>query len=207
MNAVATPVAMHRAPAPEDSARADFYAVLARLFMAPPDGALLAALAQAPELTGDGALVAAWRDLTRASSAMDADAAAEEYEKLFGGMGKAPVSIYAGFYAGTTNVEHPRVRILNDLAALGLGRPDDITEPEDHFAGLLEAMRVLVGGGAGRGPSSLAEQRRFCEAHLMPGWNKFFAALAAAKEANYYRRVAAFAAAFAALETESFRLD
>jgi len=33
--------------APEDSARADYYAILARLFQAPPDAAFLAALAAA----------------------------------------------------------------------------------------------------------------------------------------------------------------
>jgi len=39
--------------APEDAARADFYALLARLFAAPPDAALLAAIATAPSLRAD----------------------------------------------------------------------------------------------------------------------------------------------------------
>ena len=46
-------------------------------------------------------------------------------------------------------VDHPRVRIRDDLAALGLARPRTGAEPEDHFAGLFDVMRVLVAGGAG----------------------------------------------------------
>jgi len=68
-------------------------------------------------------------------------------------------------------------------------------------------MRVLAAGGAGRDPATIAEQRTFYQAHLEPGIAKFFAAVAAAPGANYYRRVAAVGAAFAALESESFKLD
>ena len=53
----------------------------------------------------------------------------------------------------------------------------------------------------------MAEQQRFYETHLKPGVARFFAALAAAKHANFYRQVAAVGGAFTALETESFQLD
>ena len=190
----AAPVAMRRTPAPEDAARADFYA-------------LLATLAGAAPIEGDAELARAWQGLTLASRAMDGDAAAEEYEALFAGVGKAPVAIYAGAYGGATAVEHPRVRILNDLAALGLARPATVTEPEDHFAGLFDVMRVLAGGGAGRDAAPLAEQRRFYDDHLAARVRPFLAKVGAAPEANYYRHVAAVAAAFVALEEESLQLD
>jgi len=202
-------VKMRRVASPEHVARADFYALFARLVSAAPDGGLLASLAQAAPIPGDGDpdLARAWRDLVDASSAMDEDAALDEFEALFIGTGKAQVSVYAGFYGGAPAIDHPRVRILNDLAKLGLGRPSGVTEPEDHFAGLFEVMRVLAAGGAGRDPATLGEQRAFYQAHVEPAMAKFFAALAAARDANYYRRVAAVGAAFAALETESFKLD
>lgn len=205
----AVPVAIRRALPPEDAARADFYALLARLLYNAPDMALLRDIADARLLPGEGNAVLgfAWKGLVDASSAMDADAAAEEYEALFVGMGKAAVPIYAGYYTGATAVDHPRVRIRADLAALGLAPRADSSEPEDHFAGLFEAMRVLVAGGAGRPPSGVAEQRRFFEAHLGSGVARFFAAVGAAADANYYRRVAALGAAFVALEAESFQLD
>jgi TorA maturation chaperone TorD len=209
MSAVAAPVALHRALPPEEAARGDFYSLLARLLRGAPDMTLLRQLAAAPHLPseGDAALVHAWAGLVDASSVMDADAAAEEFEALFAGVGKAVVSPFAGFYSGAPAADHPRVRIVRDLAKLGLAQRDAVTEPEDHFAGLLDVMRVLVCGGAGRAPASLAEQKTFFNEHLQPSLPKFFDALAGAKQSNYYRKVAAFGAAFAALERESFLLD
>lgn len=209
MEALATPVALHRALPAEEAARGDFYALLARMLHGAPDAQLLATLAAAPAIPDDGSpdLARAWRDLVGASSAMDADAASEEFEALFLGVGKAAVSVYAGYYGGAPSIDHPRVRIQADLAALGLARREAVTEPEDHYAGLLDVMRVLVLGGAGRSPAAVPEQKRFFDTHLKPGLAAFFGALACSPHANYYRKVAAFGAAFTALESESFSLE
>ncbi|MGZ5648880.1 MAG: TorD/DmsD family molecular chaperone [Usitatibacter sp.] len=209
VEAVAAPVALTRALPAEEAARGDFYALLARLLSAPPDAALLASLAAAPAIPADGdaALASAWQDLVNASSAMDPDAAAEEFEALFVGVGKSAVSVFAGFYAGAPAADHPRVRIQADLAKLGLARRDAVSEPEDHYAGLLEVMRVLVAGGAGRSPAAVAEQKRFFRDHLEPGLAKLFGAVGQSPHANYYRKVAALGAAFTTLESESFQLE
>jgi TorA maturation chaperone TorD len=200
---------MHRALPAEEVARGDFYALLARMLHAAPDAALLSSLATAPALPDEGApaLARAWRDLVDASSVMDAEAAAAEFESLFVGVGKAAVSVYAGFYGGAPSIDHPRVRIQADMAALGLARRDTASEPEDHYAGLLDVMRVLAQGGAGRSAAALPEQQRFFETHLGQGLAMFFAALGKSEHANYYRKVAAFGAAFTVLETESFSLE
>ena len=204
--AAAAPVVMHRTLPAEEAARADFYALLARLLGSVLDAQLLDTIAHAGPLAGHSDLATAWQALVDASSAMDGDAAHDEYEALFGGVGKAPVSIYAGYYTGASAADHPRVRIQRDLEALGLAHRST-TQPEDHLGTLFDAMRVLVAGGAGRGPASLEEQRRFFESHVNPGARKFFAAVVAAKQANYYRRVAALGAAFLDIEAESFQLD
>jgi TorA maturation chaperone TorD len=204
--AAVAPVVMHHTLAPEEAARADFYALLSRLLGSAPDGALLHAIAHAQPLAGASALAEAWQALVHASSAMDADAASDEYQALFGGLGKAEVSLYAGHYVGAAAANHPRVRIQRDLAALGLAHRST-TQPEDHLGALFDAMRVLVAGGAGRGPATLEEQHRFFEEHVQRGATQFFAAVAAAKQANYYRRVAALGSAFLAIEAESFQLD
>ncbi len=204
--AAVAPVVMHRTLAAEEAARADFYALLARMLGSPPDGALLQTIAHAGPLAGHSELALAWQALVDASSVMDKDAARDEYEALFGGLGKAVVSVYAGHYAGASAVGHPRIRIQRDLEEFGLAHRST-TEPEDHLATLFDAMRVLVAGGVGRGPAKLEEQRRFFDAHVKPAAGKFFAAIGAAKEANYYRRVAALGTAFLAIEVESFQLD
>lgn len=208
MSAVAATVAMRRALPPEEAARANFYALLGRLLRSAPDAELIAALAASEPLPaeGDVAIAAAWRDLIDASSVMDAEAAAAEYEALFDGVGKAEVSIYAGFYSGAPSIDHPRVRLQADLAALGLARRERVSEPEDHLAGLFETMRVLVGGGAGREPAPLADQKRFFETYLQPAAPGFMRALGASPKANYYRTVAALGAAFVSLESDSFQL-
>src|SRR3954468_23490202 len=78
---------------PEDQARANFYALLARLYATGPDAALLHAIASAPPLdvaqseaededaTSDFA--AAWTALAVASAHTEAEAAAQEYDELF----------------------------------------------------------------------------------------------------------------------------
>ncbi len=207
--AAAVPVRIERPLAAEEAARGDFYALLARLISRAPGADLLAALSAAEPLAdcADPALASAWRDLTAAASAMDATAAEEEFDALFAGVGKAAVSVYAGFYAGAAAMDHPRVRVQHDLAALGLAHRS-ATEPEDHFAALLEAMRVLAaGGGRPRRPRRSRSSAGFFEAHVEPGGAKFFAALAAAPKANFYRRIAALGQAFLALESQSFRMD
>jgi len=193
---------------PEEQARADFYALLSRLFHAAPDAKLLGAIAIAGAMpdAGDPALCKAWRELVDAASVMDPDAAADEYQSLFEGVGHAEVSIYSAFYVGATAVDHPRVKLRTDLADLQLARRERVTETEDHFAGLFDVMRVLIAGGAGRSPAAIAEQRAFFETHLEPGIGKFFRAVETAGSANFYRKVAALGHAFLAIEAESFRL-
>lgn len=208
--AIASAVQVHRPLPAEEAARADFYALLARLLQGAPDARLLQTLAIAPPIEADGAdpaLAKAWAELARASAAFDADAAQEEYEKLFVGVGKAPVSIYSASYrAGATAMDHPRVVLRADLAALGLAPRDGVNEPEDHFAALFETMRILVAGGSGREPAPVEEQRRFFERHVKPGAAGFLAATRLAREANYYAKVAALGEAFVAIEDESFSL-
>ncbi len=209
MEAAATArIAVRRPLAPEESGRADFYALLARLFAAAPDAKLLQTLAIAPALEGeaDPDLARTWSSLVAASAVFDAEAAAEEYEKLFVGVGPSLVSIFLGFHAGASAVDHPRVRIRRDLAALGLEPREDNAQPEDHFALLFEAMRVLTGGTPVRDPAPVEEQKRFFDSNLAPGAFRFLSAVEGVAEANYYRRVAAFAAAYLKLEQQSFNL-
>jgi TorA maturation chaperone TorD len=68
-------------------------------------------------------------------------------------------------------------------------------------------MRLLVAGGQGRAPAALPAQQRFFDRHLRASLPAFWRAVGQSPSANYYRRVAGFGAAFAALETESFSLE
>ena len=66
--------------------------------------------------------------------------------------------------------------LRSDLQALGLERPEEVTETEDHIASLCEVMRYLIAGDD-VGVSNLGAQQRFFNAHLRPWVERFCDAL------------------------------
>jgi TorA maturation chaperone TorD len=188
----------------EDQARANFYALLARLFYAPPDAALLASLSAAAELRSEdreSALAAAWAGLKSAASAADPETVREEYEAAFVGTGKAEVSLYAGAYLDEGPSHNPLVEVRDFLAAHRLGRMSATQEPEDHVAALCDVMRHLVMSGDD------ALQREFFESFLWPAAEPLCDAIARCERTRFYRGVARFARAYAAIEHSAFEMD
>lgn len=204
-----SPLTLHHALAPEDQARAEFYAVLARLFAAPPDAPLLALMgASAPwPDADDNPLAAAWNALILASRAMDADAAEQEYTDLFVGVGKSEVDLHASHWLPRHVMEKPLADLRTELAVLGLARQPGVTTYEDHLAALCETMRLLVAGRGERPPASVATQRAFFERRIAPWAFECCNAIRDSSVANYYRRSAEFAYSFLALERDSFAID
>jgi TorA maturation chaperone TorD len=80
---------------PEETARANIYGLLARLFQAPPDAALLEAIAGADEVDAeDEAIVDPWIELAYAAAVTDAESVREEYERAFARTGKARKALH-----------------------------------------------------------------------------------------------------------------
>jgi TorA maturation chaperone TorD len=187
---------------PEEQARANFYGLLARLFYAPPDEALLKALAASEALDAeDETLAARWHELIAAASLAPAEAVREEYDSVFVGTGKAPVTLYASAYSLRYTNETPLAALRGELAALGLARRGEVGEPEDHIAALCETMRHLV---AERRP--LEAQQRFYRRWLEPNVDALCAAIEANPQASFYRWVARMAKAFFSLEQSAFEM-
>lgn len=197
-------------PSPDDQARADLYALLARLLLAPPDAALLNALANSTPIVaqgGDPALERCWEHLTLASSVMDAGAVAAEFNSLFVSIGTPPVDPYGSRYlAGFIN-DAPLAALRADLARLGLRRAPRVAEFEDHLGALCETMRVLIAGAPGIASASIAQQKIFFDRHILPWCDRALDDIAGAEGTNYYRLVARLGAAFLALEAEAFPLE
>jgi TorA maturation chaperone TorD len=204
-------VTLHHRLAPEDQARAEIYAVLARLYSEAPDAAFLAALGASPglpETPGEpDSLPAAWNRLVAASLAMDADAARDEYTSLFVGVGRSEVDLHASHWIPEAMSEQPLVELRTDLARMGLGRHPDSNRYEDHLGALFEVMRVLVAGQNERKPAPVAAQRGFFDKNLAPWVDKCCAAVGHSPIANYYRQVAQFTAIFMAIERDAFAID
>jgi TorA maturation chaperone TorD len=204
-----TPAPLAFAPADDSDelARAELYGLLARLWIAPPDEALLerfrVAVTQAPE---PGApLEAPWQDLVGMLRQTSPAAAADEHDALFQGVGRPEVFLFGSYYlAGFLN-EKPLVALRSDLARLGLGRDETRFETEDHVSFVFEVMRWLIAGDD-VATCNLEQQRRFFRAHVQPWIGDLCAAVAAHPRAELWRAVAAFTNAFVQVETQAFDL-
>ena len=197
---------------PEDEARANFYALLARLYAAAPDAALLSSIAACDELAADAEgdharpLAESWQKLIAASEAMDPVAAADEYQNLFIGVGRSEVSAHASAYVKSPG-RTPLIEIRESLAKLGLARQTGVNMYEDHLAAVCETMRALITGAGQRERFAFAEQQEFFESHVKPWVFQCCTAIKNSPVANYYRRVAEFTELFMAVERDSFAIE
>ncbi|MEP7282498.1 MAG: molecular chaperone TorD family protein [Rubrivivax sp.] len=188
-------------------ARAELYGLLAQLWLAPPDAALRRQLAvavtQAPQ---PGArLEAAWQDLVGALRARDADALQEEYDALFGGVGKSEIFPYGSFYLSGHLHEQPLATLRGDLNALGLTRDRERAETEDHVSYLFEVMRFLIAGDDA-GTCNLEQQRRFFRTHVQPWVETLCDTVLAHPAAHATAALAALTRDFIQVETQGFDL-
>jgi len=201
----AAPITFATADDSEELARAELYGLLARLWLAPPDAPLLQQFAvvvtQAPEA---GALLEEpWLQLVAALRATALQAAAEEHQALFQGVGKPEVFVYGSYYlAGFLN-EKPLATLRTDLAALGLAGDTSRGETEDHVACVFEVMRYLIAGDD-IAVCNLEQQRRFFRAHVQPWVGDLCATVEAHPRACTWRAIAAFTQAFIGVETQAF---
>ena len=191
----------------EEIARAEVYGLLAQLYQAPPAPELLANLrVAATEAPVAGAfLEEPFRQLVGAARACSDAAVADEFEALFGGVGKPEVWAYGSHYLSGFLNDKPLVRLRSDLAALGLGRDESRAETEDHIAYLCEVMRYLIAGDD-VAVANLTQQQRFFAAHLQPWVERLCEAIAAQPMAEFYRAVALFTQAFMNVEAQGFDL-
>jgi len=199
----AEPPELHPSLPPEEVARANFYGLLARLYYAPPDPALLEAIAGAGEIEAeDGGIAAAWRDLARAAALAEPQALREEYETAFIGTGKAPITLYTTAYSIKYSSEAPLAELRAQFAAIGLARRGEAHEPEDHISALFDAMRYLVA----ERKSALEDQQRFFSRWIWPAVHPLCSAIDTSPHTAFYKVVARFMKCFLELEHSAFEM-
>jgi TorA maturation chaperone TorD len=189
----------------EETARAEIYGLLAQLYYAPPTPQLLAALRVAvTEAPARGAfLEESWRELVGVSRTLADEAVAQEYDALFGGIGKPAVYLFGSHYLSGYLNEKPLARLRGTLAELGLARDEGMPETEDHVAYLCEVMRYLIAGDD-VALSNLTRQSEFFAAHLQPWVAAMCDAVVANPKASFYVAVAEFTRAFMNVEAQGF---
>ncbi len=189
----------------EETARAEVYGLLAQLYYAPPSGELLSALRVAvTDAPAQGAfLEEPWRQVVGAARAADEQAIRDEYDALFGGVGKPDVYLFGSHYLSGYLNEKPLARLRDKLAELGLGRDEAMPETEDHFAYLCEVMRYLIAGDD-VAVANLTRQREFFAEQLQPWAASLCDAISAHPRASFYAALAAFTNAFVQIEAQGF---
>jgi TorA maturation chaperone TorD len=186
---------------PEEQARANFYALLSRLFYAPADAGLLAALGQADLLEADDRIMAErWEALSRAAVGADSEGVREEYENAFVTAGRAPVTLYTSAYSVRYTNEMPLAALRAELSELGLARRSEVGEPEDHIAALCDTMRYLVT------EREIADQQRFFARWIQPIADPLCNAIEQSEHTVFYKHVARMANAFFLLERSAFEM-
>lgn len=191
----------------EETARAEVYGLLAALYYAPPGAELLAqlrvAVTDAP--AAGGFLEEPWRQLVGCVRELGDAQVADEYDALFGGVGKPEVYLFGSYYLSGFLNEKPLAALRGDLAALGLARDEAMPETEDHFACVCEVMRYLIAGDDVE-VANLTQQQKFFSAHVQPWATRMCDAITAHPKARFYAALAAFTAAFISVETQGFDL-
>jgi TorA maturation chaperone TorD len=189
----------------EETARAELYGLLAQLYYAPPAPELMAnlrvAATEAP--AAGGFLEEPWRVLVGVARELRDDDIADEYNALFGGVGKPEVYLYGSHYLSGFLNEKPLARLRTELNSLGLGRDEAMSDTEDHMAYLCEVMRYLIAGDD-VAVANLTRQQAFFAAHLQPWVGQLCDAIQQHPKARFYAAVAELTRAFASVEAQGF---
>ncbi len=187
----------------EDRLRADLYNYLGLMLSGPPDQILLE---QSAGLSGDDTdLGQAINGLARVAKVSKPKAVRTEFNALFIGLGRGELLPFASYYLTGFLNEKPLANLRATMADFGMTRADDVFEPEDNIASLMEMMAGMIVGRFGR-VASLAEQQSFFNAHIGTWASHYFSDLQGAKSSVLYASIGAVGLAFMDIEKEAFRM-
>ncbi len=187
----------------EDRLRADFYNFLGLLMAAPPDQMLLD---QVAGLTGDETdLGQAIQAMSRVAKVTKPAAAEREFNALFIGLGRGELLPYASYYLTGFLNEKPLAQLRNDMAARGITRAQNVFEPEDNIASLMEMMAGMIVGRFGT-PATLDDQKAFWNKHIGPWAAHFYSDLEGAENSVLYASIGTAGRVFMEIEREAFRM-
>ena len=134
---------------------------------------------------------------------MSDQAIKDEYDALFGGVGKPEVYLYGSHYLSGFLNEKPLARLRTELQSLGLERSDVMSDTEDHFAYLCEVMRYLI-AGEDVSVANLTRQREFFSTHIQPWVSLMCDDIQNNNKAKFYAALAELIRAFMGVEAQGF---
>ncbi len=189
--------------AAEDRLRADLYNYLGLILSAPADRVLLD---QTAALSGDDSdLGQAIGSLAKVAKVSTPQGVEREFNALFIGLGRGELLPYGSYYLTGFLNEKPLAALRGDMAARGITRAQNVFEPEDNIASLMEMMGGMIAGRFGA-PAALGDQKTFFNKHIGPWAAHFFQDLEGAKTSVLYASVGRVGRVFMEIEAEAFRL-
>ena len=187
----------------EDQLRADLYDFLSALLARLADKALLDKTAK---LSGDetdlGRAIGTLAKLAVQSSVKSVE---REFNALFIGLGRGELLPYGSYYMTGFLNEKPLALLRDDMAKNSIVRAENIYEPEDNIASVLEMMSGLIMGRFGE-VASLSQQKTFFNRHIAPWAGHFFTDLEGAEGSLFFAPIGAIGRHFMAIEKEAFRI-
>lgn len=181
----------------EDRFRVGSYSLLAALLRSTPDKKMLCALGDIDLDTQKSTdMILAWDALKWAAHTSSFNHVDDEFHDLFIGLGKGEIVPYGSWYMTGFLMEKPLGVLRQDLAAMGFEREQNVCEPEDHVAALMEVMTMMINSP----DISVEQQKRFFNDHIAIWMERFFSDLETAQSARFYRSVAGLGKTFIKLE-------
>lgn len=170
---------------------AGLYQLFAALFRQAPSQAQLDFLSDldTSAVLASDPLKKAAQVLAKKSASLTPAQINDEFFELFIGLGRGEVVPYASWHLTGSLMEKPLAELRQDLKILGFERQDDVKEPEDSMAAILEVQAYLI-------LDEHPAQAGFFKRHLATWGESLIHEIEKAKSADFYKALAGFFSVF-----------
>jgi TorA maturation chaperone TorD len=183
----------------EDTARANWYAWFASIWLNAPTTEQIAAWQQDLNVEESSDLGAAWNLVVHRATELGAQAIQAEYDAIFVSVGKPEVFPNASFHLTGFLHEKPLVEIRQRMQELGLGG-FEIALTEDHLGLLCTTMRELISMNS-------PGQVEFLQDFVASWADSFVSAIEVSVRGDFYKTVAQLWQIFLAIEVQAFDFE
>lgn len=183
--------------------RASSYALLAALLANSPAEELLGQLQGIDAEKDDQKnIINAWSMLKLAAERNNAEAIADDYHKLFIGIGRGELVPFASWYLTGFLMEKPLAHLRQRLRELGFEQQEGVHEPEDHVAALCEVMAQLIIDDE----TDFETEKAFYTDFISNWMSRFYQDLQQSETSGFYRAVGELGEAFLDIENRYFSM-
>jgi TorA maturation chaperone TorD len=183
----------------EDTARANWYAWFAAIWLNAPSNEQIAAWQHSLNDQDTSDLGIAWNLVVRRATELGAQTIQAEYDSIFVSVGKPEIFPNASFHLTGFLHEKPLVEIRQRMQELGLGG-FEVALTEDHLGLLCTTMRELI-------VMNSVGQAEFLQDFIASWADSFVGAIEVSVRGDFYKTVAQLWQVFLAIEVQAFDFE